>query len=103
MITYDIDIDFRIISTISTSSKLSTNHSELRASAHSAPNILDKHLENLQAWGLIQDKKPSSNGLPRKITLLEPYDYCLSQLTELKTAIDKVNYFFGQTALNKNE
>lgn len=77
------------------------NHSDLRIVATSAPNKLDTHISNLEAWGLIKNSPPISTGHERKIELIVPYEYCLDKLTELKDAINYVNHCFSHSTTNQ--
>lgn len=108
VIKYDIDMDIKIVNTItlsppskSSSSSLPsryncerTTYSDLRTTAACSQNKLDEHLQNLEKWGLVTDKKPQKNGQARIVTLAKPYGDVMHELMRLKDAIDTVNEFF---------
>lgn len=106
VIKYDIDMDLRIVNTIALSSSSYSSslpsryncerstYSELRTNAACSQQKLDDHLENLEKWELITDKKPEKNGQARIISLAKPYGDVMHELMRLKMAIDTVNEFF---------
>lgn len=88
-------MDIRIIGVITMSKGETTNISELRNTLECYALTLYKHLEYLEKWGLIVDKKPTRNGVARKITLARTYGDCMDVLITLKHAIETVNEYFG--------
>jgi predicted HTH transcriptional regulator len=106
IIKYDIDLDIKIVNTITLSSSPTTTslpsryncekttYSELRTMAACSQNKLDEHLENLVKWGLITDRKPKRTGQARIVKLAAPYGDVMRDLMRLKDAIDTVNEFF---------
>lgn len=103
MINYDVNIDYKIIDTIYGSQKKSCNHSELRNKVHSAPYALDKHLDNLERWGLIKNNPPKSVGHGRVIELKNSVHYAIGTLSRLELAIKTVNEFFTDKNTNQQE
>lgn len=103
-IKWDIDLDIKIVNTItlsSTSSSLPTRYncerttySELRTTASCSQNKLEEHLQNLVKWGIITDRKPQKNGQARIVKLAKPYGDIMRDLMRLKDAIDTINEFF---------
>ena len=103
VIKYDIDMDIKIVNTITLSPPSSlpsryncerTTYSDLRTTAACSQNKLEEHLQNLEKWGLVTDKKPKKNGQARIVTLSKPYGDVMHELMRLKDAIDTVNEFF---------
>jgi hypothetical protein len=103
LIIYDTEIDIKIILAIENSKTKSCNHSDLRYQAHAAPNILDKHIDNLEKWGLIKNHPPKSAGHARTIVLDKPLDDCISKISQLYFSLCIVNDFFPNCTLNHNE
>lgn len=105
-IKYDIDLDIKIVNTITLSSSPTTTslpsryncekttYSELRTIVACSQNKLDEHLENMVKWKLITDKKPTKNGQARIVKLARPYGDAMRELMKIKDAIDTVNEFF---------
>lgn len=94
LISYDIDIDLKIINTIVMQKGETASMVQLRYNACGTTHKLENHLSNLERWGLIKDKKPTRNGMPRKISLNQHYGDCMSLLMKIKEAIETVNEYF---------
>jgi len=96
LIKYDVDIDLKILKTIFDSKNGIVNMSDLRHLLGLYQSRLEEHLDYLQKWKMIQDKKPQGPGKAREISIDETTTYgeCILSLTHLKTAIGLVNEYF---------
>lgn len=95
-IKYDADIDIRIVNSIVLSGKNETiTMSELRRNVPIYQKNLERHVECLVRWHIINDQKSPSNGKARKLTLNMDYGDAMRVLMKLKDAIETVNEFFA--------
>jgi hypothetical protein len=92
-ITYDIDLDLRIINAIVFEKGEAISITNLRNFIEIHSTRLEEHLQNLVKWDMIIDKKPDKNGKARIISLARPSGDIMIELVKLKEAIDKVNEY----------
>jgi hypothetical protein len=93
VITYDINIDLKIVNAI-----VFENPKEERISINRLRNYLEihtsrleEHINNMVRWNMLTDKKPDKNGKTRFISFAKPSCECMVELVKLKEAIDMVN------------
>lgn len=95
IVRYEIKIDLDIINQIRLAEYGEANMAQMRDNVIGTSKILERHLDNLVKWELINDHKPERNGSPRRISLKVPFNVARSRLERLRRAIDIVNEHFN--------
>lgn len=97
LITYDIDLDLRILSTITLEPKEKISISNLRNYLEVHSSRLEEHIKHLVKWGMLSDKKPEKNGKARIISFPtnKTFGDCMMEILKLKEAVDLVNNYFS--------
>lgn len=96
LITYDIDLDFKILNILVGEKNKSATITTLRTYLEIHSSRLQEHIEYLVSWNILKDKKPEKNGKARIISFAKDYDLCINDLMKLKDAIDKINEYFSK-------
>ena len=92
LITYDIDLDFKIINAVEFGNRERISITSLRNHIEIHSSRLEEHIHNLVRWNMLKDKKPEKNGKARIISFArDSYSDCMVELMKLKESIDFVN------------
>ena len=91
---YEIDLDYKILTTIAHEQYKKINISDLRNYVGIHSSQLEYHIEKLVEWNMIVDTKPNGPGKARIISFAKSVSKCKWELIELKEAMDIVNKYF---------